>query len=93
MISEIRASDDDRQHVVELLQRHTELGRLSLDEFSDRIGDVYSARTLGELQAVTHDLPPVAAPVKTTGRRDLLLVFGIAAVTLLLLGVYMAVTR
>jgi hypothetical protein len=100
MVPEIRASDDDRQRVVELLQRHTEVGRLSLDEFSDRVGDVWAARTLGDLAAVTSDLPaelaragddppPAAKPVS----RDLLLLFAVAATTLVLLVVYMATTR
>jgi len=101
---QLRASDSDRQQVVADLQRHTELGRLSLDEFSERIGAVYSARTLGELAVVTHDLPTVAGPEfpaddgtdgggSTGGRRELLLVFLVAIATLALLVGYMAVTR
>ena len=90
-----RASDDDRQRVIGDLQRHTAAGRLSLDEFSDRVDTAYSARTLAELAAVTRDLPAVPAGVGADnhGRRDLLLVFAAAALTLILLGVYMAVTR
>lgn len=90
----MRASDEDRQRVIDALQRHAEAGRLTLDEFSDRVRDVYSARTLGELAVVTRDLPaaPVPAP-GDQGRRDLLVIFAIAAITLVLLGVFMAVTR
>jgi hypothetical protein len=88
----MRASDDDRQRVAELLQRHTEVGRLSLDEFTERVGDVYRADTIGDLAVVTRDLPPL--PEKPGAvRRDLLVLFAIAAVTLLLLVLYMAVTR
>jgi hypothetical protein len=87
-----RASDDDRQRVVELLQRHTAVGRLTLDEFTERVGNAYNARTLRDLAIVTSDLPPL--PEKPGAvRRDLLALFAIAAVTLLLLGLYMAVTR
>ena len=104
MVPEIRASDDDRQRVVEVLQRHTQVGRLSLDEFSDRVGDVWAARTLGDLAAVTSDLPPEPAgdpDAQTVGgpppakpvSRDLLLLFAIAALTLVLLIAYMAATR
>jgi hypothetical protein len=104
MVPEIRASDDDRQRVVELLQRHTEVGRLSLDEFSDRVGDVWAARTLGDLAAVTSDLPPEPSPAGAMAgvatppaakpvSRDLLLLFAIAALTLVLLIAYMALTR
>jgi hypothetical protein len=94
--AEIRASDDDRQQVVDALQRHTEVGRLTLDEFSERVGAVYSARTLGDLAAVTRDLPrePADGAVAVhSGRRDLLIIFAVAALTLVLLGVFMAVTR
>lgn len=91
----MRASDDDRQRVIAVLQRHTEVGRLSLDEFSERAGVVHSARTLGELAAVTRDLPADPAPAAGVGhdRRDLLVLFAVAAATLILLGVYMALTR
>lgn len=92
MTLDTRASDDDRQRVVELLQRHTAVGRLSLDEFTDRVGNAYNARTLRDLAVVTSDLPPL--PEKPLPvRRDLIVLFAIAAVTLLLLALYMAVTR
>ena len=95
---QLRASDDDRQRVVTVLQRHTEAGRLSLDEFSERVGAVYSARTLGELATVTRDLPAAPEPAagavaRDHGRRDLLVVFAVAMLTLILLGVFMAATR
>ncbi|MFI6758598.1 DUF1707 domain-containing protein [Micromonospora sp. NPDC050417] len=97
---QMRASDDDRQRVLDALQRHTAAGRLDLDEFSERAAAVYAARTLADLAAVTHDLPATPAPASdpTTaaashGRRDLLLLFTVAVVTLVLLFVFMAVTR
>jgi hypothetical protein len=92
MSVEMRASDDDRQQVIDLLQRHTAAGRLTLDEFSDRVGVVYSARTLGDLVAVTRDLPAEAAADEPAHqqRRELLVVFAVAAVTLVLLIFIMA---
>jgi hypothetical protein len=94
---ELRASDEDRHRVVDALQRHTEAGRLSLDEFTDRVDSAYAARTLGELAAVTRDLPvePVTASptAPDTGRRDLLVIFAIAAAALVLLIIFMALTR
>ncbi len=54
----IRASDADRQHVVEALQKHTAAGRLSLDEFTERLDAAHQATTYGELAAITTDLPP-----------------------------------
>jgi hypothetical protein len=92
---DLRASDDDRHRVVADLQRHTSAGRLTLDEFTERAGAVWSARTLGELAAVTRDLPVLPAePVPTDhSRRDLLVLFAVAAGALLLLGAYLALTR
>ena len=54
---EPRIADVDRDRVVALLRLHCTEGRITLDEFSDRVGDVYNARTAGELDAVVADLP------------------------------------
>jgi hypothetical protein len=97
MSVEMRASDDDRQRVIDALQRHTAVGRLTLDEFTDRVGDVYSARTLGDLESLTRDLPADggadadagAVPAHRAVRRDLLVIFAVAAATLILLGLLM----
>ncbi|MET7672537.1 DUF1707 SHOCT-like domain-containing protein [Micromonospora luteifusca] len=96
---ELRASDDDRHRVVAELHRHTTAGRLTLDEFSDRAGAVWTARTLGDLAALTRDLPALPNPANDGddpvghGRRELLMLFAAAALTLLLLGGFLAVTR
>jgi Domain of unknown function (DUF1707) len=91
---DIRASDEDRQRVVAALERHTGAGRLTLDEFAERVSAAADARTLDELATVVSDLPADApAKPETTQdgqRRDLLLVFAIAFVTLVLLGVFIA---
>ena len=52
-----RIADTDRDRVVAVLRMHCTEGRITLDEFSDRVGDVYNARTAGELDAVVADLP------------------------------------
>ncbi|MCG5453691.1 MULTISPECIES: DUF1707 SHOCT-like domain-containing protein [Micromonospora] len=95
---ELRASDDDRNRVVAALHQHTAAGRLTLDEFSDRAGAVWTARTLGDLAALTRDLPALPTSGVDTGpvgrgRQELLMVFAAAAITLLLLGGLLAVTR
>lgn len=95
---ELRASDDDRNRVVAALHQHTAAGRLTLDEFSDRAGAVWTARTLGDLAALTRDLPALPDPAVGVGRvergrQELLMVFAAAALTLLLLGGLLAVTR
>ena len=53
----LRVSDSDRDRVVALLRHHCTEGRLTLDEFSDRVGSVYGARTSDELDEVVADLP------------------------------------
>lgn len=54
----LRASDADRERVAHTLQTALSEGRLSLEEFDQRIATVYAARTYGDLAAVTEDLPP-----------------------------------
>ena len=53
----LRASDDDRDIVLRALERHTAVGRLSLDEFDQRSTAALAAVTLDELAALTADLP------------------------------------
>ncbi|HUR08931.1 MAG TPA: DUF1707 domain-containing protein [Nonomuraea sp.] len=66
---ELRASDDDRERFVQVLQDAHADGRLMLDELEERLGVVYSARTLGELAAVTADLLPAEQqPLNLDGR-------------------------
>src|SRR3954451_17418812 len=54
----LRASDADRERVAFALQTAVSEGRLTLEEFDERVASVYAARTYGELAAVTNDLPP-----------------------------------
>src|SRR5687767_13959784 len=54
--SAVRASDADRQRVMEMLREHCTEGRLTLDEFSDRLEHVYAARTWADLDALLSHL-------------------------------------
>jgi hypothetical protein len=94
---DIRASDSDRERVVELLQQHTAAGRLSLDEFAERVDVACAARTLGELAVVTSDLPEPAGEPATgpgpDGHRELLWVFLVAVIALVLLAIAFAASR
>lgn len=66
----VRASDADRERVASALREHCALGRLTVEEVGERLDRTYAARTLGELAAVTSDLPPLEAhplPVTTSG--------------------------
>lgn len=92
----LRASDDDRHRVVAALERHTAAGRLTLDEFSDRVGQALTAATHADLARVTRDLPAEPAPttaMEAAQHRQLLVAFLLAALTILLLGVVLAIAR
>jgi hypothetical protein len=52
-----RASDADRNRFAAMLERHFAEGRLTEEEFSDRMDRVLAARTLVELYALSADLP------------------------------------
>lgn len=54
---ELRVSDAERTHVVNVLQKAIGHGLLSLDEFTERTDRALAARTRGELNAVLVDLP------------------------------------
>jgi class 3 adenylate cyclase len=59
---ELRISDAEREQAVALLRRHCGEGRLTLDEFSDRVGVVFAARTAREIERVLVDLPVLDGP-------------------------------
>jgi hypothetical protein len=55
---DMRASDADRDLVIDVLRGAFGEGRLTADEFEERTQAVLSAKTLGELASFTADLPP-----------------------------------
>ena len=55
----MRASDQDRDRTANLLREHHAVGRLDADEFGDRLDKVFSAKTIGDLDELTADLPAV----------------------------------
>jgi Domain of unknown function (DUF1707) len=61
---DLRVSDVERESVAEHLRRAQEVGQLDIHEFDERTRAVFAARTRGELERVTVDLPapPPAAP-------------------------------
>lgn len=52
-----RASDDEREQVVERLRDAVTEGRIDLGEFEERMDLAYQARTHSELEPLTADLP------------------------------------
>lgn len=65
----IRASDIDRERLVADLGEHVAAGRLTLDEFDARTQRAYAARTMGDLAALTADLPVLSADPVARSRR------------------------
>jgi hypothetical protein len=55
----LRASDADRERTAQLLREHHAVGRLTAEEFEARLEEVFSARTLGELDRLLTDLPAI----------------------------------
>ena len=53
----IRASDADRDVVVDALREAYTEGRLTRDEFDERMSAAYASRTWGHLRELTADLP------------------------------------
>jgi hypothetical protein len=61
--SELRASHDDRDRVVELLRVSAGDGRLTAEELDERLERAMTARTYGELARLVADLPAQGAVV------------------------------
>ena len=55
----IRASDDDRDKVATLLREHHAAGRLTAEEFNERLDQAFAAKTLGDLAELLSDLPSI----------------------------------
>ena len=74
----LRASDADRDRTIGLLREHMAEGRLTLEEFTQRMSGASLARTCDELDELARDLPPPQARAAPRRRptRLLLSVFG-----------------
>jgi hypothetical protein len=58
----LRASDQDRERVAEILRDAAAVGRLNMFELDERLDAVYAAKTYAELEPVTRDLPRAGTP-------------------------------
>ncbi|MGW0902677.1 DUF1707 SHOCT-like domain-containing protein [Streptomyces sp. NPDC002853] len=56
-LPDLRAADADRERVAERLRDAVAEGRLDMEEFEERLDATYKARTYGELEPITRDLP------------------------------------
>ncbi|MFI6499713.1 DUF1707 domain-containing protein [Nonomuraea typhae] len=59
---EIRASDQDRDRIGEMLRVAVSEGRIDLEELNERLDRTYRARTLRELDEIVADLPGGGGP-------------------------------
>jgi hypothetical protein len=55
----LRASDSDRDRTATLLREHHAAGRLTPEEFDQRLNRVFTATTIGELDAILADMPGI----------------------------------
>jgi len=55
-------ADSDRTTAADELRRHYDAGRLTLDEFESRLGEVHAARTRGDLEQAFRQLPRSEPP-------------------------------
>ena len=78
-------SDHEREYTVGLLRGHWLSGRLTAEEFEQRVGEAWRARFAGDLWQALRALPVDAPPAPPAKSRSggLSLALGIAAVCLL----------
>jgi hypothetical protein len=76
----IRASDGDRDAAIAVLRDHVAEGRLTLEEFAERVSAASLARTTVELDELVRDLepPPGPAPSRRSPTRFVFSMFGSA---------------
>jgi hypothetical protein len=71
----VRASDSDREHAVAALREHLAAGRLSLEEFTERMSAALAATTTTDLEAPLRELP-FAQASRRSPTRFVLAAFG-----------------
>lgn len=54
---DLRASNNDRERVAKVLHDAMAEGRLTVSELEERLDKLYAAKTFGELEPLTRDLP------------------------------------
>jgi hypothetical protein len=71
---DVRASDADRDRVIDVLRAATADGRLTADEFSERMEAALSSRTFRELAPLTADLvtPPASPAPDSAQAKDVI---------------------
>jgi hypothetical protein len=95
-VSALLVSDREREYTVGLLREHLLSGRLTEEEFEERVGEVWRARFAADLWHALRWLPVAAPPAPPAKSRaaSVSLVLGILAICLLFmsLGVLFLIT-
>jgi len=68
---ELRASDADRERVVDRLREAAADGRITMDELDERLQAAYTSTTHAELRPLTRDLATSDAPASAPTAREL----------------------
>lgn len=66
-LPQLRASDADRERIVERLRHAAGEGRLDVEELDERLARAYAARTVSELQTLTADVVPAVEQLPSAG--------------------------
>ncbi|WP_030436482.1 DUF1707 SHOCT-like domain-containing protein [Actinoplanes subtropicus] len=70
-VERLRAADSDREKVAEQLKAALDEGRLTLQEYDERVGEAYAAKTYQELLVLLTDLPkPGVSAAEIAARRQ-----------------------
>ena len=64
----LRASDAERQQVIDQLRQHAADGRLTMDEFEQRVAEALAAKTHADLEPALRELPSLERPAEVTPR-------------------------
>ena len=79
-MSALLVSDQDREYTVGLLRSHWLTGRLTADEFEERVGEAWAARYAADLWQALRSLPVPQPPMPTRrGGAAALILSGLAS--------------
>lgn len=78
---ELRASHADREAVAETLREAAGDGRIGIDELEDRLERAFGAKTYGELEPLTADLPTTAGAPEPRAGEPMVLKAGAGDIT------------
>ena len=77
---QLRASQAEREDVIDVLKAAYVAGRLTEDEFEARVGQAFAARTHADLASITADIPAEPAAAQPAGMPDRVVAWGTGAI-------------